>query len=464
MDLISQNTKIDSLLGIIKTSKQDTVQVNTLIALIKTYRKANNNIEAKKYCLKALPLSDKLQFKKGSATANNILANIYQEAGNYPKSLEHHSNALKLRKELGDNKGIADSYNNMANVYRDLGDYTQSLKLYFASIKFREADGDKSRLAGTYINIGGVYQYLYNNKKAIENYEFALKIAKEIGDKRVISVLYNNLGMIEYIQGDYKKGFELHLASLELRKELNDKPGIASSLMNIGSYYQHIGDRSRALENLLLSLKTHEELGNQYNICDLTVLISTTYFSQDNIVLAKKYEQKCLEIARNIGAKRHVASCYHIQAMCDSAEQNYRSALNNLILYKELNDSIYSKESAEKNLQMTAKYENEKKDSEIKLLNKDKEKQAIIATAESKKQNIIIWSVVTGLLLVLIFSGFIYNRWQITNKQKLIIEIQKDLVDKKQKEILDSIRYAKRIQQSLLPTEKYLEKNLNTKI
>jgi len=30
----------------------------------------------------------------------------------------------------------------------------------------------------------------------------------------------------------------------------------------------------------------------------------------------------------------------------------------------------------------------------------------------------------------------------------------------KQKDILDSIRYAKRIQQSLLPNEKYLDKNL----
>jgi len=37
---------------------------------------------------------------------------------------------------------------------------------------------------------------------------------------------------------------------------------------------------------------------------------------------------------------------------------------------------------------------------------------------------------------------------------------QKELVEEKQKEILDSIRYAKRIQQSLLPTESYIDRIL----
>jgi hypothetical protein len=44
--------------------------------------------------------------------------------------------------------------------------------------------------------------------------------------------------------------------------------------------------------------------------------------------------------------------------------------------------------------------------------------------------------------------------------QKKIVEEQKRLVDEKQKEVLDSIRYAKRIQQSLMPTETYISRNI----
>jgi hypothetical protein len=41
-----------------------------------------------------------------------------------------------------------------------------------------------------------------------------------------------------------------------------------------------------------------------------------------------------------------------------------------------------------------------------------------------------------------------------------LIEKQKRFVEEKQKEILDSIYYARRIQNAILPTEKYIDKTL----
>ena len=79
----------------------------------------------------------------------------------------------------------------------------------------------------------------------------------------------------------------------------------------------------------------------------------------------------------------------------------------------------------------------------------------------------IIYFVVGLFLVVLTFSIFIYNRFRITNKQKVIIEQQKIQVDEafaqleeKNNEVLDSIHYAKRIQTALMPSEKYIEKTL----
>ena len=48
-------------------------------------------------------------------------------------------------------------------------------------------------------------------------------------------------------------------------------------------------------------------------------------------------------------------------------------------------------------------------------------------------------------------------------KQKTNVEInkQKDVIEAKQKEILDSIHYAKRIQNVLMTSEKYIGKNLD---
>ena len=48
-------------------------------------------------------------------------------------------------------------------------------------------------------------------------------------------------------------------------------------------------------------------------------------------------------------------------------------------------------------------------------------------------------------------------------KQKINIEItqQKHIIEEKQKEILDSIYYAKRIQTALITPEKYIDRVLN---
>ena len=72
------------------------------------------------------------------------------------------------------------------------------------------------------------------------------------------------------------------------------------------------------------------------------------------------------------------------------------------------------------------------------------------------------------LVLVGVFAAFMFNRFRITKRQKNIIEKQKVLVDKayeelheKNKEVMDSIRYAKRIQTALITSEKYIENALN---
>jgi len=55
--------------------------------------------------------------------------------------------------------------------------------------------------------------------------------------------------------------------------------------------------------------------------------------------------------------------------------------------------------------------------------------------------------------LISIFALVLMKRFRVTNRQKKIIE-------EKNKEILDSIHYAKRIQQSLLTSDIYIERAL----
>ena len=91
----------------------------------------------------------------------------------------------------------------------------------------------------------------------------------------------------------------------------------------------------------------------------------------------------------------------------------------------------------------------------------EQEKKEAISKAESKKKQIIIWSVGGMLCLAVCFSVYAYRIY--LQKQKANVEItkQKEIIEEKQKEIVDSIHYAKRIQTALLTSETYIDKVLN---
>ena len=64
-----------------------------------------------------------------------------------------------------------------------------------------------------------------------------------------------------------------------------------------------------------------------------------------------------------------------------------------------------------------------------------------------------------SLIYTIIEGQFFWNRF--TKKQLETIENLKQNLEEKNNDIISSMRYARRIQNSLMPTEKYIEKSLN---
>ncbi|MBL7882944.1 MAG: SpoIIE family protein phosphatase, partial [Bacteroidia bacterium] len=127
-------------------------------------------------------------------------------------------------------------------------------------------------------------------------------------------------------------------------------------------------------------------------------------------------------------------------------------------------ESIYNDNENSIIAEIETKYKSDKKDSEIQLLNKAKELQE----AEIKRKSIIIWSALVGVILLMLLLFYIYRSYKLKQKanevitlQKKEVEQQKEIIEEKQKEILDSINYAKRIQYALLASDNFLESHLN---
>ncbi|MBL7817560.1 MAG: tetratricopeptide repeat-containing sensor histidine kinase [Saprospiraceae bacterium] len=409
----TKNKMVDSLLLSLSTAKEDTNKANVLNQLAKFDGWAYGNYEkGLEYAQQAQALSEKLNplYKKGLADAYNNFGAVAHYQANFPKALRYHLDALKIRQEIGYKFGIADSYNNIGGVYHQLGDYPESLKNHFIALKIREEIGHKQRIGVSYNNIGHLYQLQGNFTEALAYTFKGLEILKEIGEKQHLANSYNNIGNIYKAKGDYPNAIKYLFDALRILEELKDKFGIATSYVYIGNVYMAQSKHSDALQIFLDALKVFEEIGELRGIADSYNNIGAAYLAQRKIPEALSFVNKGLVLAKKIGTLERIKEAYQTLASIDSTRGDFKSAFANYRLYTIYKDSLTNQEKIVKSTQQKMQYDFDKKEAETKL----------ITDAELRKQKLILYFTLSGLLAL---SYFYYT----VKKKNGIIAQQNEL-------------------------------------
>lgn len=140
-----------------------------------------------------------------------------------------------------------------------------------------------------------------------------------------------------------------------------------------------------------------------------------------------------------------------------SDKKDYDKALIFFRKYVAMNDSVLMAGNLKEETQAEMQRVFERKRTLARL---EQEKKDVEAKEEQRLRTIIISSVSSIMFLGLLVLWFIIKSYRRNHKVSLDITEKKQTIEEKQREILDSIHYARRIQRSMLPTEKYLERIL----
>ena len=133
---------------------------------------------------------------------------------------------------------------------------------------------------------------------------------------------------------------------------------------------------------------------------------------------------------------------------------DYKSAFENFLDYRQLEDSLNSLDNKRYLNELETKYDTEKKEREITLLNKDKEmQQAKIAEQQTQKNAMILACVLVLIIAGISVTAFINKRKtsKLLSQQVNEINYQNAIIKEKNKDITDSILYAKRLQEAVFP-------------
>lgn len=414
--IFSGNRK-DSLKNVNSPPSEDTAGVNLLNELSWKSINTGDYEEALIKQKAALLLANKLHYLKGLARAFNNGGVINQHKGNYPEALRNHFAALRIREQIGDREGVANSYGNMGIIYYNQGNFSEALKNYLLTLEIKKTTGNKRGQASTYGNIGEVYRSQGKYTQALQSHFSALAIFRELKINKGIANAYNNIGAVYSNTHNDTAAYRYFMSSLKIRIEIDDKEGVTTAYNNLGT--------------TALKLKKTAE--------------------------SKDFLQKALTIAMAIGSLEDIRESHYGLAEVDSAMGNYRQSLWHYKQFITYRDSLVNEDNSRKSIQSQMQYEFDKKEAADKL---EQEKKNAIAAAEARRQRIFLLAISGFGLLILGFAVFAYRSFLQKKRANEEITQQKTIIEEKQKEILDSIHYAKRIQQSLLPGNKYIDKTL----
>jgi tetratricopeptide (TPR) repeat protein len=337
------------------------------IALI--YRYQSNYDQALAYNLKALKINRELGNKIQIANSLTYIGNNYMHLANYEESLKYHLEALKIYEEIGGKDLIAFSLNNVGGIYFNLKKYDMALEYFLKSLELKKAAGNKKSIASTLNNIGSTYHMLGNYRQALESSQQSLEIYEEMGDKYGRAICLSSIGSAYFQLKEYQKGLEYQLKSLEIRKAIGNKEGAAVCLDNIGQFYKETGKYDKAFY----------------------------YFEQS------------LSLAKEIKAKDLMRDIYDRISKTYSEQGNYQKALEYYQLHSAVKDEILNKESNDKIAELQTKYETEKKEKQIEILQKSSEIQRLNLSRERFKSNaFIVGFVLVLIILLLLFKKYIF--------------------------------------------------------
>ncbi len=450
-------SELDSLHLKLKSNLVDTIRFEVFKKIAELYSKQPNDTSV--YYLKnAAELALKINDKLRAGEAYHLISKYYTankkftEAFNWVNKLEQlqqkYSDTtllfkvitakIELYRQLNQLNKVAEFHGEKIKIFHAQKDTLQEIKTYYLK-GWTEFNAGLFREGITDLNTGKNLTEKTKKKKnlremllwtgacynGLKKYDSALYFQNKVLEFNLAVRDTYQLGEIHRYMGDvYIKMLNFNTALEFYNKSLNYFSLAKAPLR----YNLLITYRARALD----SLKRYKEAA-----ADLNSLFKSNRLKEDGNtwmwanMIGKDVYAKSGDLAKSI-------SCY----------KEYE------ILNKEL-----QLDGAHQDI-LIAEFKKEQEKDKALQAAEQKEKDAALEY-ENQKQKTIRNSLIGSVIFIGIFAVSIFISLRKSKKARKIISNQKEQLQEKQKEILDSIHYAKRIQNALLPSEKYITRNLN---
>ncbi|MGZ3921796.1 MAG: tetratricopeptide repeat protein, partial [Bacteroidia bacterium] len=351
------------------------------------------------------------------ASVLNNIGGIYFLQANYLPALKNYQHALKIMEKQKNYEGISTALNNIGNIHMDLKEPSTAIVYFKKNLEIKRKLKSANELARAYNNIAFAFRNMNILDSAEYFYKEGLKAFKPPVDLGIEGSIYSGLGEIYSAKHDFESALKYYRLAMDRKKKTGLPTQICYANYHLGNLY----------------LRWHKADSSIY------------------------YLEKAYHIAKDINFTQVVSLTSGNLAEIYSKNKKFDKAYSYLLEHKRLSEKLADSDTKKAAIRQNMRYEFEKKEALAKL---EQDKKDAITREKSQKQQYIIIFISLLLLCVVGLVVFVYRSFLEKRKANVEISKQKELVDEKQKEILDSIHYAKRIQSTLLANDHFLNEHL----
>ena len=380
-------------------------------------------VKAIDYFTRSIKIMEEIGYKKGIAASLNNIGLIYKKQGDYKRAIDCYTRSSSIYDEIGNKEGISGSLHNIGNIYSDQGDYARAIDYYIRSLTIKEKIKNKTGIANTLNSIGSIYKDQGDYESALEYYTRSLSICEEIQFKNGIGSSLHNIGNIYKDQGDYAGALDYYFRNLTIREETKNKSGIANALSSIGIIYGNQKDFPRALDYQIRSLSIYEEIDDKDGIASSLIEIGIIYRDKGDYTRTISYLNRALITAQEARYASEIRKAAKALYNAYKSIGRNKQALEMYEFYIATRDSIDSEKNQKEVIRQKYKYDYDKKAIADSVTYVQVQK---VQEAKLEKSRILQSSLLGGVVLLVAFLIYVFNRFRVTRKQKLLISEQNE--------------------------------------
>lgn len=301
--------------------------------------------------------------------------------------------------------------NYLGNVYDSFGEYQKGLSLCYEAIKYVQENELKEVEGDLHSTIGLIMSRISDFEGSIENFKKSYAIRKELKNEPAMASSLNLLARTYALSNQLDLSEDFYQQAIKLRTDINETGALPWSFIGLASLYEKKNEFDNAKLYYYKSLEYNLSLPDKRCSLHSFLGLSRIFLETNNLEEAKINIDKTLQIAQELNANLILYEGYKILSEYYEKSGMTEEAYDSFKKFHQIRESVLNAQthSILKNQQVSFEIEKIQKDAEIHQLRNIELKNAY------------------------------------------------DTLNQKTRDILDSIDYAKKIQNALLPPVDYFQ-------